>query len=199
MVMRPYLQALHAFHSILLMNKRKWLLTMIGASLVSLFIWVTGDSILPPSMLQAAMRSYRRNESQVANTRYVTIIDYTKPVVVKRLWVIEVATGKVVLNSHVSHARNSGLLYASKLSSIEGSEMSCAGNFVTQDTYKGRFGYSLRVIGLDAGNSNTLRRNIVFHPHPVPIFSQGCWMTAPATNRRLIDLIKGGSLVYVAL
>ena len=105
--------------------------------------------------------------------RYVTLIDYTKPVVVKRLWVVELTTGRTVLTSHVFHALNSGLFYATKLSNVEGSEMSCVGSFVTQATYQGRFGYSLRVQGLDAKNSNTLRRSIVFHSSLIPIYSQG--------------------------
>ena len=181
------------------MTRKKWILAVVGVLLVPFLLWLTSDSLPPPALLRAALRSYQRNQSAVANQRYVTLIDYTKPVVVKRLWVVERATGKVVLSSHVSHAFKSGLLYASKLSNVEGSQMSCVGSFVTQTTYQGRFGYSLHVKGLDTDNSNTLLRHIVFHPHPIPIWSQGCWMTAPATNRQLINLIKGGSFVYVAL
>lgn len=162
-------------------------------------LWINHDSEPPAALLQAAFNACRKNTSAVSNQRYITVIDYTKPVVVKRLWVVERATGKTVLTSHVSHALNSGLLYATKFSNVEGSEMSCAGSFVTQTTYSGKFGYSLHVRGLNDTNSNTLRRSIVFHPHPIPIYSQGCWMTAPATNRQLINLIKGGSFVYVAL
>lgn len=181
------------------MTRKKWLLAVAGVLLVPFLLWFTSDSPPPPALLQVALRAYQLNKSAVSNQRYITVIDYTKPVVVKRLWVVERATGKTVLTSHVSHALNSGLLYATKFSNVEGSEMSCAGSFVTQTTYSGKFGYSLHVRGLNDTNSNTLRRSIVFHPHPIPIYSQGCWMTASATNRQLINLIKGGSFVYVAL
>jgi len=173
-----------------------WLLAMVIVP-VSLLVWASKDSRPPTALLQAALKSSRRNKAQVANKHYLTVIDYTKPVLVKRLWVVELATGKTVLSSHVSHALNSGLLYATNFSNVEGSEMSCSGSFVTQATYQGRFGYSLRVQGLDAENSNTGRRSIVFHPSPIPLYSHGCWMTTPATNQALINLIKGGSFVYV--
>lgn len=75
--------------------------------------------------------------------------------------------------------------------------MSCVGSFVTQASYTGRSGYSLRVKGLDTGNSNTLRRSIVFHPCVLPLHSHGYWMTTPATNQTLINLIKGKSFCYV--
>jgi hypothetical protein len=181
-----------------LMSRKTGLLALAGIFFLTFLIWVTSDTQPPSSKLQAALKSYQRNQSQVLNTRYLTLIDYTKPVLVKRLWVVEIATGKIVLNSHVSHAFNSGLLYATNFSNVDDSKKSCVGNFVTQTTYTGRFGYSLRVRGLDADNSNTLQRNIVFHPHPVPVWSQGCWMTSPATNRELINLIKGKSFLLVA-
>ena len=168
-------------------------------STVSLLICAFKDTGPPIALLQAALKSCWRNKAQVANNCYLTVIDYTKPVLTKRLWVLELATGKTVLSSHVSNARNSGLLHATDFSNVEGSKMSCSGSFVTQATYQGRFGYSLRVQGLDAKNSNTLRRSIVFHSSLIPIYSQGCWMTMPSTNNKLIDLIKNGSVVYVAI
>lgn len=181
------------------MSRKTGLLALVGMFLLPFLIWVTKDSQPPTALLQAALKSYRRNQLQVANKRYLTVIDYTKPVLMKRLWVVDLATEKIMLNSHVSHAFNSGLLYATNFSNAEGSEMSCVGSFVTQAAYTGRFGYSLRVKGLDVGNSNTLRRSIVFHPHPIPFFSRGCWMTTPATNQALINLINGGSFVYVTM
>jgi hypothetical protein len=95
----------------------------------------------------------------------------------------------------------SGLLYATKQTNIVGSEKSCVGSFVTRSAYTGRWGYSLRVQGLDESNCNTLRRSIVFHPSPSPLlgWSRGCWMTSPASNRTLINLIAGGSFVYVTI
>jgi len=164
-----------------------------------MLVWATYNFPPPARLLRTARLFYWRNESHIANKRYVTIIDYTKPVLVKRLWVVEFNTGKVIFSSHVSHAYASGLLYATKLSNAEDSEKSCNGSFVTRSTYVGRWGYALRVQGLESGNSNTLRRDIVFHACPLPVWSKGCWMTTSATNRTLINLIKGGSFVYVTI
>lgn len=180
-----------------MMARKIWLLAMVVGS-VSMLVWVTNDSKPPIALLNAAIKSYRRNETEVANKRYLTLIDYTKPIFVKRLWVVELATRRTVLNSHVSHAWKSGLIFPEEFSNAKGSEKSCLGSFITQTTYRGRFGYSLRVKGIDAENSNTLNRSIVFHPSLLPFYSQGCWMTTSPTNLKLINLIKDNSFLYVA-
>lgn len=177
----------------------KWISLFIVVILLPLLVWITYDLQPSVALMRAANQAYRHNHLTVVNQRYLTVIDYTKSVFVERLWVIDLATGKTVLACHVSHALNSGLVYATNFNNDEGSEMSCLGSFMTQATYTGRFGYSLRVRGLDAQNSNTLRRSIVFHPCSVPLWSKGCWMTTPSTNKKLIDLIKNGSFVYVSL
>jgi hypothetical protein len=54
--------------------------------------------------------------------------------------------------------------------------------------------------GLDSGiNSNAYKRAIIFHSSKKmkTIWSAGCFTTDEATNKEIIDLIKGGSLVYV--
>lgn len=135
----------------------------------------------------------------VANGRYVTIIDYSLSILSDRLYVVDMKSNEIILRSPVSHAFNSGLLHAGEFSNAKGSEKSCVGAFRTQESYSGRFGYAMRVQGLQKGvNDNARRRAIVFHTYKVwPVYSQGCFVTPKDVNARLIDLIKNGSLVYV--
>lgn len=150
-----------------------------------------------PSKVAEARRAYQQHAAQVKNTRYLALIDYSKPIYATRLWVIDLTTGKPVLSAHVAHAFKSGLLYASRFSNVNGSRLSCAGAFLTQSDYVGRYGPAMRVTGLDPGNDQALTRAIVFHPTRTP-YTWGCFATTASTNAKLIALLKGGAFVYVA-
>jgi hypothetical protein len=82
------------------------------------------------------------------------------------------------------------------------------GLFVTQDTYVGKNGYSLRLDGLDRGFNDQARvRAIVMHgaPYVSAAFAKaqgrlgrswGCPALNEAIARNVIDTVKGGSLVF---
>jgi len=134
---------------------------------------------------------------RIDNPNFCIVIDYDLPIIKKRLWVIDRRTGRVVINSHVSHALKSGLLFANNLSNVAESDRSCIGPFVTGVSYRGRYGYSMKLRGLKLGvNDNAWSRKIVFHSSIKP-WSRGCFTTWPATNRRIIDLTKNGAFFYV--
>lgn len=164
----------------------------------ALLAWhMSSDGDLDPELLRRAQTLARAQHGGVVNQRVVTVIDYRKSLLQTRLWVYDQKAKRVVLSSRVAHAFSSGLLYARSFSNVNGSEKSCTGSFVTGSTYTGSYGYSLRVKGLDASNSNTLSRAIIFHnaPYYLPL-TAGCWATN--VNKELIDLIAGGSFVFVA-
>ncbi len=131
---------------------------------------------------------------------YVAVVDYKKSIFSERLYVINVKTNETVIKSRVSHAWNSGSIYATSFSNVPGSEKSCYGTFITRGTSSGRFGYSMIIDGLDHGiNDNAKSRSIIFHPSDkmkTP-WSSGCFATPEATNRKIINLIKNGCLVIV--
>ena len=135
----------------------------------------------------------------VPRRRYVTVIDYSLPILKDRLYVVDMQSKEIVLQSPVSHAMNSGLYYAKEFSNGVGTEKSCVGAFQTQESYSGRFGYAMRVQGMQRGvNDNARRRAIVFHTYKFwPVYSEGCFVTPKDVNRKLIDMVKEGSLVYV--
>lgn len=142
------------------------------------------------------------HSSELKDAKYSIVIDYSKPIFVKRLWIIELQSMKVISNYHISHARNSGIIYASRFSNKIGSNLSCKGNFKTLNTYKSQYGkgiyqIGMRLKGLDAGiNDNTFERNIVFHTSYSP-WSSGCFMTFPKINKKIVELTKEGNLLIV--
>lgn len=133
------------------------------------------------------------------NKNYVVFIDYSKPISVERLYVLDMNTSTVILSSKVSHGVNSGKEYATEFSNQNKSLKSSLGVYVTQETYYGYFGYSLRLNGLDSTNSNARKRCIIFHSNKKMStkWSWGCFSTDEEVNKKLIDLIKNGCLIYV--
>jgi len=136
---------------------------------------------------------------KVPNKKYVTIIDYSKSIASTRLYLVDIEKNQIVMRSTVAHALNSGLVYPTKFSNDKGSNKSCLGAFKTMQTYYGKYGYSLQIEGLDNGiNSNSFGRNIVFHSNKKMKYkwTLGCFATPEEINQKLIDKIKGGTLVY---
>ena len=127
------------------------------------------------------------------------LIDYSKPSFRKRLWLMD--GERVLLNTYVSHGKNSGYVYARNFSNTENSLKSCVGRFVTSEVYYGDHGLSMRVIGLDSTNSNAYKRDIVFHSadyatkrflltHGYLGRSHGCFVTSPKDNKKIIDYVR---------
>ena len=138
----------------------------------------------------------------------LTVIDYSKLSREKRLWVLDLDRDSVLAHTLVAHGRNSGGDRATHFSNDPGSNQTSLGTFVTGRTYVGAHGLSLRLIGLDEGvNDNALARAIVIHgadyvnPDIVNALgrlgrSLGCPALSPAMAPRIIDLIKGGTVVF---
>ena len=139
----------------------------------------------------------------------LTLIDFTKPSNEERLLVLDMVEGKLLFHSLVAHGRNSGDLYATRFSNRPESHQSSLGLYLTEGTYIGKNGYSLRLNGLEKGiNDNALARAIVIHgaAYADPSVcrggrrlgrSWGCPALPPALNRPIIDAIKGGSVLYI--
>ena len=128
---------------------------------------------------------------------YVIIIDYRKNLLSNRCFVLDMKSNKVVVESRITHAYNSGKFYATDFSNTPNSKKSCVGALLTQNPRIGRYGYSMVVKGLDKGtNDNIKKRVIIFHPTRV-LWSEGCFATSKETNKKIIDLTHDGCLVYV--
>jgi len=138
----------------------------------------------------------------------LTVIDYSLPSTVKRLWVIDMVRRRVLWNELVAHGEGSGDVEAVAFSNEPGSRCSSLGLFRTEDIYRGRHGASLRLEGLEPGiNDNAMDRALVIHgasyvSHSVVAAygrlgrSWGCPALDRRVSRPIIDRIKGGSAVF---
>jgi hypothetical protein len=162
-----------------------------------------------PAALEHAARVLACRPSGVPDgDTILTVIDFSLPSSVKRLWVFDLRHERLLFEEWVAHGRNSGGLRAEAFSNRPGSLMSSVGTFRTGTTYDGRNGYSLQLDGLDVGlNDKARERAIVMHgaDYVSEDFLQaqgrlgrsfGCPAVRRQVARDLIDTIKGGTLVY---
>ena len=145
----------------------------------------------------------------IQNKQYIAVVDYTKPSFVRRLCVYDTENNTVTKHL-VSHAKESGYIYASDFSNEISSEKSSKGFFLTGAVYQGKHGRSLRLKGLEEGiNDNALVRGIVIHGAEYVSWrsilanigrlgrSLGCPAVSIESTDEVIDKLKGGSLLYV--
>jgi hypothetical protein len=138
----------------------------------------------------------------------LTVIDYSRPSVDRRLWVFDLKRGNLLFHELVAHGRNTGENLATHFSDEMNSRQSSIGLFTTADTYVGGNGYSLRLDGLETGfNAQARARAIVMHgaPYVDPKLaasqgrlgrSWGCPALRQAVARRVIDTISGGGVIF---
>jgi hypothetical protein len=155
-----------------------------------------------------AMEGWEKLENQLEKP-LLTVIDFTLPSTEKRLWVIDLTSKEIVLNSVVAHGRNSGELTADKFSNMPESYQSSLGFYKTAETYQGKHGYSLRLDGLEKGfNDQARARAIVIHgaDYAREEFAKltgrlgrslGCPALPTELSAKVIDLIKNGSLIFI--
>ncbi len=161
------------------------------------------------SVLHAALGAYREAAAAGAVKRTVlTVIDYSLPSHVRRLWVFDLGHGTVLASELVAHGRGSGDDVASRFSNTTNSYQSSLGAFLTADRYEGKNGLSLRLQGLDPGlNDQALSRGIVVHGAWYVSEemirksgrlgrSEGCPALTPSAAPRIIDMIEGGSVLF---
>jgi hypothetical protein len=160
-------------------------------------------------VLDLAMQAYQCGEREGRITRPVlTVIDYSLPAREPRLWVIDVQHRQVLHHELVAHGEGSGGRMAVAFSNQMGSHQSSLGLFRTDEVYTGRFGYSLRLSGLEPGiNDNARERAIVVHgaSEVSQAFvakwgtigtSWGCPALPEDAAPQIIDSIAGGSAIF---
>ena len=159
-------------------------------------------------LLKKAVLYFDANQSKFANKKYLSVIDFSKSSKYKRFFIVDLNTGKVwaIRTSHGkgSDANHDGI--AEKFSNVSGSNASSLGMYKTAETYNGKYGRSLRLDGLSSTNSNARARAVVIHganyvseSSVIQGRSWGCPAIAMAHKDKLIDMIKGGSLIYAGI
>jgi len=181
---------------------------MATAALMSLDAGVASG--ISSSVLQLAVSavSCAVNSRAIETPETLTVIDYSLPSTEPRLWVFDVASGRMLFKELVAHGRNTGENMATNFSDTINSRQSSLGLFVTRDTYVGSNGYSLRMDGLEPGfNGKAMERAIVMHGAPYVNEtlarqqgrigrSWGCPALREAIARDVIDTVRGGGVVF---
>ncbi len=138
----------------------------------------------------------------------LAIIDYTIPSRQQRLWVLDLGNRKLLFEEYVAHGQGSGEDIPNVFSNRNGSHQTSLGLFLTNDTYEGGNGYSLRLQGLSKGfNESAMERLIVMHgaPYVNPAAavkmgrlgrSWGCPAVRTAVAQPMIDTLKLGQFIY---
>jgi len=175
--------------------------------LISLYTECELEDKLDFDVFKSAMDGY--NSIDAPNKRLLSIIDYSKPSSEKRFFIIDVENRKLLYNILVAHGKKSGYINATKFSNKYGSHKSCLGFFQTGNSYYGKRGYSLQLEGLEKGiNDNARQRGIVIHGanyvseriasgNGVIGRSWGCPSVSKKLSKEIINLLKGGSLLYI--
>jgi len=169
------------------------------------------NSDLNEQAFEYAWRGYHNllKKGLVRKKNVLTICDFSQPSYSKRLYVIDVRHKKLLYQTYVAHGQNSGGDYATSFSNDPESFKSSLGFYLTNKTYRGRNGLSLRINGIDTGyNDMASKRNIVLHgsnyvnPQYMSDFgtigtSLGCPAMPTGVSKHIIRAVKNGSCLFI--
>jgi len=161
------------------------------------------------SFAEALKGYYLLKQKGLIKKEILTLIDFSLSSNTKRLWVINLVTGDILINSLVAHGQNTGQEYASNFSNASESYKSSLGFYATGETYNGKHGMSLRLDGLEKGvNDNARSRGVVMHAanyvsnsfiknnHRLGR-SQGCPAVPVELSKEIISMIKDKSCFFI--
>jgi len=158
---------------------------------------------------QAMTGFYNLTQDGHTKSNTLSIVDFSLPSTEKRLWVIDLNSGRILHHSLVAHGRNSGELYAKVFSNKQDSYQSSLGFYLTGETYIGKHGLSLKLHGLEPGiNDLAEARAIVIHSAEYVDEqyakingrlgrSWGCPAIPIKQHKEIIDLLAGGTCLFI--
>ena len=138
----------------------------------------------------------------------LAITEYTIPPNQNRLGVVDLKAQKLLFEEFVAHGQGSGDDIPKAFSDRDGSHQTSLGLFLTDATYQGGNGLSLRLHGLSKGfNESAMRRLIVMHGaryvNPMAALamgrlgrSWGCPAVRTEVAKPMIDTLKQGQFIY---
>ena len=164
---------------------------------------------IAPLLKARALLALAARRSSVQKADVIGIADFSRPSGEPRFFVLDVMSGRVTRH-HVAHGRGSDPGHVGWLQSFSNEYNSLAtsrGAYVTGDYYTGKYGYSLRLSGLDRTNSNAEGRAIVVHSawYAEPEIareqgklgrSEGCFAFSAASHAEILSRLGPGRLLY---
>lgn len=160
-------------------------------------------------ILTIAARERDRAGSRLWRTDVVGIADFALPSSRPRLHFANLENG-AVRSFLVAHGRGSDPEHDGWLklfSNTHGSEATSRGAYLTAEWYSGKYGTSIRLVGLDPDNSQALPRAIVMHPAAYVDASmaerwgkigrsEGCFAMARGDFNEALWHLSGGRLLF---
>lgn len=160
-------------------------------------------------VLAVAAEQRDRNRARLWRTDMVGVVDFALPSALPRFHFADLERG-AVRSFLVAHGRGSDPEHDGFLktfSNVPNSFATSRGAYVTYEWYKGKYGTSIRLGGVDPDNSNALDRAIVLHPawyaNPDMLEkwgklgrSDGCFAMGEADFNEALWHLSGGRLLY---
>ena len=160
-------------------------------------------------ILEIARREVARADAVLWRRDIAGIADFAAHSSLPRFHFANLEAGTVT-SYRVAHGTGSDPEHDGMLkwfSNVNGSNATSRGAYISWEWYKGRYGTSIRLGGLDPDNSNALDRAIVMHaadyarPEHVERWgrlgrSNGCFAMAPDDFMWALTQLSGGRLVY---
>lgn len=150
-----------------------------------------------------------KEQGRLVNQRYLTIADFSKPSSEERLYIIDMESEEMVIQTLVAHGKNSGTLFAKIFSNKNSSNQSSLGFYITGNIYQGKHGRSLSLNGVENGiNDMAAQRAIVLHGAGYVSKSaiqqmgylgrsQGCPAVPQNQVQHIINTIQGESCLFI--
>lgn len=160
-------------------------------------------------LIKRAEAALRLHSTRFAFVDRIGIVDFSRPSSTPRLFIVDRASGRVAAHL-VAHGRGSDPAHtgwARRFSNEPGSFASSNGAYATAAHYTGAHGASMRLHGLDAGNSNAEARAIVVHAawYVSPEMarntgklgrSEGCFAVSATSLDTVLTQLGPGRMLY---
>jgi hypothetical protein len=145
---------------------------------------------------EASLKNYALNNK--CNQDYAFVIDMRIPSYKKRFFVYNLKKDSLLTSGFVAHGTGSETFRGELVfSNVPDSRCSSLGKYKIGGSYKGMYGFSYKLTGLDSTNNKAFERAIVLHGHSCvpdeqqsewPIcFSYGC----PMVSVKFLQTLKG--------
>lgn len=164
--------------------------------------------------LDAAWAAIAAAEIPASSIETLAVIDFTKPSYLKRMDIYQPGECRAK-RFFCAHGRNTGGIFATDFSNRSGSNQTSLGLYRVGSTYRGSWGKSLKLHGLEAGvNDRAYRRKIVLHSAwyvsdaiigqniaeglgPRIGRSQGCPAVRKEDLEDVTKLLRDGTFLYI--
>ena len=139
----------------------------------------------------------------------LSIVDFRVESSKERFWIIDLKSKTILHHTLVAHGEGSGKEYALDFSNEINSHKSSLGFYITEETYIGKNGLSLRLRGLERGfNTNARERYVVIHGAEYATKgylkengmlgnSEGCPAVPMGEHLNIIEITKEGTCLFI--